>query len=174
MIRVTTVWDWISLLALLLALYPAFRWIQTVRADPRYPNPKARPMQNSFYGRLFVGVLVLLAIVETTKWILNKWKVFKRPKGACHCNLFNAGGSYHNTCGMPSGHMAISTFVICVLLLSGHQPAPVMAWGLAVMVLVFIGESRIVKQCHTPMQVMLGMASGILATHIGLPWIVAG
>lgn len=159
MIRVTTVWDWISLLALLLAVYPAIRWIRT---------------REHFYGKLFLGVLVLLGLVETTKWILNRRKWFQRPKGACHCNLFNGGGAYHNTCGMPSGHVAISTFVLCVLLLAGgRQPASVLAWATAVILLVLIGESRIRKKCHTPAQVMMGMVCGILATHLGLPWLRA-
>ena len=86
---------------------------------------------------------------------------FKRPPGACNCGSFNGGSrTYAGKQGFPSGHAAHATCSLALMMAlipSLRTPAFAM---LAVAIIAAVAAARLVKRCHTPLQVCAGVLTG--------------
>jgi membrane-associated phospholipid phosphatase len=84
--------------------------------------------------------------------------LFHRPATAMNCNLVNRGGFVGLRPGFPSGHTATAAFLATVLF---YDSAPWVKMAAAVWV-VLVGASRLMKECHTVVQVAVGALFGIV------------
>jgi membrane-associated phospholipid phosphatase len=87
---------------------------------------------------------------------------FKRPDGACNCDILNLKGSYSGKSGFPSGHMAS---VACALAIVGLRMVPARlqtryAVLFALPLIAAMGWARIEKRCHDLQQVVFGTLYG--------------
>ena len=104
-----------------------------------------------------IVTLVLIGVVIGSK-LLKQIIKDPRPKGAMNCNIRNGGGSAEGEYGMPSEHMAVSSFMIFSTLLIGTNSA--ILWGAGFIWLAAIGWARYVKHCHSLAQVLGGIVYG--------------
>lgn len=137
------VWDFVSLTLYPLLFYPVILYLT--------------------FGRpIFIIQLVIMFfamfLIKASRVVLPKTGIFLRPSNAMNCNIFNLGGSYANKIGMPSGHMLLSTYI----LLSTGYLLHFNKLGLIAMYIwiILMGISRIQKNCHTLLQVIIGFLIG--------------
>ena len=106
----------------------------------------------------YIIVSVVLFVVIVGSMILKQLIKDPRPASAMNCNALNRGGAAKDEFGMPSGHMAVSSFMIfSTLLISTKNPA---IWGLGIAWLTAIGWSRYAKHCHSLAQIIGGTVFG--------------
>lgn len=94
-----------------------------------------------------------------------------RPADARDCDIFCRNGTCGGAPGFPSGHAAVSAFVIASILQvdvpSGERPIASTISGLF---LAIICISRVRKRCHTPAQVLAGaLLGGALSLAVFMP-----
>jgi membrane-associated phospholipid phosphatase len=106
----------------------------------------------------YIIVSVVLVVVIVGPMILKQLIKDPRPVGAMNCNALNSGGSAKDEFGMPSGHMALSSFMIfSTLLISTKNPV---IWSLGIAWLASVGWARYAKHCHTLAQIIGGTVYG--------------
>ena len=75
-----------------------------------------------------------------------------------NCGVLNSGGSAKDEFGMPSGHMAVTSFMIfSTLLISTKNPV---IWSLGIAWLASVGWARYAKHCHSLAQIIGGTVYG--------------
>jgi len=104
-----------------------------------------------------IVIIVLFVLVLGSKTLKQVIKD-PRPAGAMNCNIMNGGGSAAGEYGMPSEHMAVSSFMIFSTLLIGTKN-PIF-WSLGIAWLSAIGWARYAKHCHSLAQVLGGTIYG--------------
>jgi len=120
------------------------------------------------FKEYIVVALVLFGLVLGSKALKQIIKD-PRPEGAMNCNIINCGGSAKGEFGMPSEHMAVSSYMILsTLLISTKNPV---IWSLGIAWLAAIGWARYAKHCHSLKQVIGGTVYGGGAALI-LNWIL--
>ena len=106
----------------------------------------------------YIIVSVVLFVVILGPMILKQLIKDPRPADAMNCNALNGGGSAKDEFGMPSGHMALSSFMIfSTLLISTKNPV---IWSLGIAWLTAIGWARYAKHCHSLSQIIGGTVFG--------------
>jgi hypothetical protein len=114
---------------------------------------------NPFY--LLHAILTVLVAKSTDfikficKGYMTDYPWLKRPDGACDCDLSNGGGNVGDRCGFPSGHSAITAFLVIPYWFRGDISTAAAAVALGAM-----GWARWVKQCHNLTQIGAGLAWG--------------
>lgn len=113
--------------------------------------------------RYIVTALTLFGLVIGSK-LLKAMIKDPRPEGAENCGILNSGGSAKGEYGMPSEHMAVSSFMIFSTLMIGTKN-PIL-WGLGSIWLAAIGWARYAKHCHSLAQVVGGTVYGIIIAFL--------
>jgi len=152
-----TFWDLVSLCILVILALPVL--LIVFDGDP------TRRLQ---YLVVLIGILVCEIIIKITRIVLPKQGVFLRPSNAVNCSLYNRGGNYAGRVGMPSGHVALTTFVLCSILYiyksnANHSP---IVYVLVVLMIGLMCMSRYYRHCHNIPQIVMGFVLGILLTWI--------
>lgn len=105
-----------------------------------------------------IAIALVALLVESLKRLIgsrHRWS--QRPQGACACDLWehtkNADASASGQPGFPSGHAAVSAFLIASLYILTRAPS-VLLIGLPWVLWVVV--SRLQKHCHTVPQVVAG------------------
>lgn len=123
-----------------------------------------------FYRYLFFACASLLACIELFKYVSTPWLStfpwMKRPDGAKNCNCWNGGGDASGESGFPSGHVAVTSFILVSIFLhiikNTQHPILIIIWGLYAMIQVyFVGWARLKKRCHDANQVLTGGVLGV-------------
>lgn len=154
MINIKSVYDLISLYTHYIALDTVYKGIS---------------------GRILypIGLVITLSIEGFLKKMTtnSSFLPFKRPNGACDCDLFNSGGLVDHKSGFPSGHVASTSFYMTLLyydsieeslfkennnlkLLIYHIPS------------ILMGIARYEKKCHNILQIICGMLLGFYVATI--------
>ena len=110
---------------------------------------------------LVLGSTTCLFLHDFIKELTTGWyaPIFKRPKGAMNCSLFNSGGLVDHKPGFPSGHVTSISFLMNMLLLRNKD----ISWkkiALYNMPIFIMGYARIMKGCHNLIQVIAGYILG--------------
>jgi membrane-associated phospholipid phosphatase len=110
-----------------------------------------------------IGVIVAHKLIKYASIpYLDTYKWLQRPSGARNCSCFNTGGSVAGRPGFPSGHAAITSFIVVAVLLSYPSlKRDTTAWVVGVIIIMLVNISRIKKKCHTSLQVVAGTLFGI-------------
>jgi len=108
---------------------------------------------------IILGAIICELLIKLSRRVFPKKGVFLRPSDAINCNLFNRGGNYANRIGMPSGHMALTTFVISSLIYVFNPSYSVALLG--VIIIILMGFSRYFRKCHNMYQVIAGAVLGL-------------
>ena len=107
--------------------------------------------------RYITVTTALFGVIAVSK-LLKRWIKDPRPDDAKNCSVTNSGGSAKGEYGMPSEHMAVSSFMIFSTLLIGTKN-PIF-WTLGGVWLAGIGWARYTKHCHSIAQVIGGTIYG--------------
>jgi membrane-associated phospholipid phosphatase len=87
-----------------------------------------------------------------------------RPEGAKDCDYLSCGGIVKpNSPGMPSGHMATTSYFVIynILYIIKNNYNKMLIFG-NIMLLILMGWARITKKCHNLSQVIAGTILGSL------------
>lgn len=146
------IWDIISLSLYALMFTPLFGLVYS---------------WNIIYLYQLLGIGICSAFIKLTR-LMPKNKITLRPPGAFNCNIYNRGGDCSKRVGMPSGHVLLTTFI---LLSFGYiQTNQILYFNTyLVLCLVWISLmalSRVKRNCHTILQVLVGGILGIILYFI--------
>lgn len=121
------------------------------------------------YGLWGAGMLFTALMNHVVKLLLGtRHPMFMRPKGAHDCYLFNNGGDCGNEPGFPSGHVATSvSFFALGWLFTQHIEYVVFG----VVYTYAMCWSRVERECHTVLQTIFGVISGILFSYLFFTWV---
>lgn len=112
-----------------------------------------------------VGIIFCHFFVKVTR-MMPKNSITLRPPNARDCNIFNKGGDASNRIGMPSGHVLLTTFILFSLgYIYAHQKEIMYFNSYMAFVIIFIllmAISRVKRNCHTILQVIVGFVLGTL------------
>jgi membrane-associated phospholipid phosphatase len=160
-----TIWDALSLMVILYLCLPVIFLLLT---------------KDFVFAWITIGVLVCQILVKLSRLIQypSSWSgVVMRPSGASNCSCWNMGGSYMGRIGMPSGHVALTTFSLLSTALAlnkkGILPKSITLYTTCLVIGVLIllmGISRLKRQCHNIWQVLVG---GVLGVVLSLVWFEA-
>ncbi len=119
---------------------------------------------------LIIGIVICELIIKVTRLVFPKVGVFLRPAGAVNCNICNGGGDYTGKVGMPSGHVALTTFVFCALLQIYNSRLKglirYVAYAVVITSICLMGLSRYYRKCHNIVQIITGVLLGIVLTWL--------
>ena len=138
-IKINSVYDFISLFALLVNIYIIYT------LDPV----------------LIFGSSTCLFFHDFIKELTRDWypPIFKRPNGATNCSLFNNGGLVDHKPGFPSGHVTSISFLMNMLLLRNKNITlkKIILYNIPIFIM---GYARIMKGCHNLIQIIAGYILG--------------
>jgi membrane-associated phospholipid phosphatase len=114
-----------------------------------------------------LGLIFTLSVERILKTLTtnNTFVPFKRPEGACDCNLFNDGGIVENNSGFPSGHVA-STCVYMSLLYFENGNMNINMFIIYQIPTILMGIARYMKKCHNILQISFGASIGFIVAYI--------
>lgn len=111
-----------------------------------------------------IAVALVVVLTESLKRLLgNRATWSQRPMGACKCDLLESPKDFSGAHGFPSGHAAVSVFLIGSLYAITRAPS-VLLFGIPWVLWVI--AQRLQKCCHTVPQVVAGSLLG--AMMVGL------
>uniref|UniRef100_A0A6C0HD50 Phosphatidic acid phosphatase type 2/haloperoxidase domain-containing protein n=1 Tax=viral metagenome TaxID=1070528 RepID=A0A6C0HD50_9ZZZZ len=105
-----------------------------------------------------IGILVTTSVNPLKHIIVKQFPnidFLYRPQGAFNCDFLNNGGKAGGEPGFPSGHMAVSTYIITSLYLYYNK-----GLDLGILYILLVAFARINKKCHNIYQVIGGMIYG--------------
>jgi membrane-associated phospholipid phosphatase len=114
-----------------------------------------------------VGLFGTLFIERILKYVTTNspYLPFKRPDGACDCNIMNGGGLVETASGFPSGHVATTSVYMSLLYFhSGKQSF--MVFCLYHIPTILMGLARYMKKCHNMLQIVYGLGLGVFMATI--------
>jgi membrane-associated phospholipid phosphatase len=116
---------------------------------------------------LLFGEMACTIIQHCIKMMTTGWypPIFKRPDGACDCNLFNLGGKMDNKSGFPSGHVASVSFFMEMMILRDN----ISSWYnklIYYIPVLLIAYARYMKKCHNIVQIIAGYILGFCMSNI--------
>lgn len=125
-----------------------------------YPFIRLIETRDAFYVRMLIGMVCAKLFVIGFRMLPLDGGVFMRPPEACNCDAVETTGECRDKGkkGMPSGHVTVASLIIFMLMLKTPTPLVVMFGTLCI---TGIGISRIMRKCHTPLQVIIGAVSGL-------------
>jgi membrane-associated phospholipid phosphatase len=93
--------------------------------------------------------------------------IFKRPRGATDCSIFNDGGLVDQHSGFPSGHVSSISFLMMYEMFkrTAHQ-LTVHTYLMYMIPVLLIGMSRYAKGCHTIGQIVAGYLLGTYMAYL--------
>jgi membrane-associated phospholipid phosphatase len=118
--------------------------------------------------KYFYGLVVSTHLAQAFKYLIPypKWTYgyTMRPEGATDCDYLSCGGLVKpNSPGMPSGHMATTSYFVIynILYIIKNNYNKMLIFG-NIILLIFMGWARIEKKCHNLSQVIAGTILGSL------------
>jgi len=113
--------------------------------------------------RWFIWVFGLVCVVVLVHWLKRvigrdaSWK--QRPSEAKQCDLLEKSSNDAGDYGFPSGHSAFAIFYVLGLWWLTRS-----LWVLIIGIpwAIYVGYTRVYKQCHTIPQILAGYCIGIL------------
>lgn len=123
------------------------------------------------YAWFAVGVIATVASTAGLKHLnakyLQDWREAFRPEGALNCGVTNSDGDCSGEPALPSGHVAVASFVFAYAWFSSMARgiSPVIYLSIASATCGAIAVSRIKKKCHTPSQVIMGAVLGVALAY---------
>ena len=113
---------------------------------------------NLGYLVILAGCVFCEALIKLTRKlpVVAEWQL--RPVGAADCGICNDGGNYEGRIGMPSGHVALTTYIAVSLVMMRGTCAKAMV--LAAFAVILMATSRVRRRCHTIPQVIVGALLG--------------
>jgi membrane-associated phospholipid phosphatase len=144
-----TFWDIISLSLYPLMFTPGFGFVYSL---------------NILFIYQLIGVIICSFLIKLTRWTLPKNSITLRPVNAANCNIYNQGGVYNNRIGMPSGHVLLTTFILFSLGYINYKETFYLNnyFLLCLVWIVLMAVSRVKRNCHTVLQVIMGAAFGYI------------
>jgi hypothetical protein len=121
-----------------------------------------------FFGDLAYAILGVcsLGVVLSTKvmkvWLGGGGGAFGRPAGACTCDIMCTGGNVAGQAGFPSGHMAVTAFVIGALAMRFQG----LSRAVAAVYIGSMGLARWSKRCHSWLQIVAGTLYGLSLAYV--------
>lgn len=115
--------------------------------------------------KLLFGIIIITLIQLFIKKITTNFniknEIFLRPKNACNCSSFNSGGYVGLESGLPSGHVALTTFFVNYMYFKKYS-GDYFALSFLNFIPLIIGISRYEKQCHNIYQIIAGYILAII------------
>jgi membrane-associated phospholipid phosphatase len=142
--NIRTIWDLISCSEAILFVVPFALFIQS--HDIHHIGRLA-----ALFTIMFGGEAIKFNLIGDTS---------PRPSGANNCDMFCSNGPQGGKPGMPSTHMAVATAFSTLYMPWPSPPYQIVA-GFVILVLA-MAAARYYKQCHTPMQIIVGSLYGIV------------
>lgn len=150
----TEIWDVISISVIGFIIYPLVMYF----------------INKDYYHLIFLsGILTCAVVAHLIKYVMYE---YKRPKGACNCGTLNNNSSWELSTGdepgMPSGHVATTTFFFVYLALYRHNVMPnimplvnhVLYYVFAITSIILMAMARYYKKCHDIPQIVGGVVLG--------------
>ena len=143
--------DLVSVCIIIWFAYPVLRFAETT--DPTFLT-------------MLLGMLLAEGVTKMVKIATSScsYSWLKRPQGARGCDALCACGDVSGAPGFPSGHVTSTAFFFTYLAAINGRPLALVAGGISVTTAVAM--SRVIKKCHTPLQVAAGAAWGSIAAII--------
>lgn len=141
-------WDVVSLTLSALVASPGFGYLFTL---------------DILYLYQILGIIFCHFFIKLTR-LMPKNSITLRPPNANNCNIYNKGGDASNRVGMPSGHVLITTFILLSLgYIYTQQTVYFNSYTVfAGVFILLMAISRIKRNCHTVLQVLVGFILGLL------------
>jgi membrane-associated phospholipid phosphatase len=105
-----------------------------------------------------IGVLLITSVNPLKHIIVEHFTnidFLYRPKEAYDCNFLNEGGKVGGEPGFPSGHMAVSSYIITSLYLYYNK-----GLDMGILYVLLVAFARMNKRCHNIYQVVGGIIYG--------------
>lgn len=121
-----------------------------------------------------VGIIFCHFFIKLTR-MMPKNSITLRPPNARDCNIFNKGGDASSRIGMPSGHVLLTTFILLSLGFiynyRGRKEKNNIIYfnsyvAFAAIFILLMAISRIMRNCHTVLQVVVGFVLGALIYYV--------
>jgi len=110
---------------------------------------------------LLCAVLYVIISIHYIKYkisTITKNKLLYRPNGCTNCSLINTYTD-PNESAFPSGHVGITTFLVCTLMFITKNTGLVPCISGAIYI-GLMAESRYAKKCHNIFQIVGGIIYG--------------
>lgn len=127
-------------------------------------------------GPVIVGLVILYVQLKLSRFVLGHvvrtWPMtgplLIRPVSANNCNIMNSGGKLDNPwIGMPSGHVMSTAFILTLYgLMIPRLKNSTYYWLFVVALVMLVSTGRVLKECHTVNQCIVGCICGILLAVI--------
>ena len=92
--------------------------------------------------------------------------IFKRPNGACDCNIFNDGGIVSHKSGFPSGHMSSISLFMNGFLFKNNKKVDILQFIIYNIPCILMGVARYQKKCHNLIQIIFGYLFGLSSAYL--------
>ena len=124
-----------------------------------YPIIQLMVTQEYKYLYMLVGLIFTDILTKMIKHATINVEIFKRPSGACRCNLLsNDDTDLSSKPGMPSGHLSVTSFFIVFLLLTNdYNIILIIASSIFI---ILMSCARYFKKCHSIVQIISGLLFG--------------
>lgn len=148
-VKITSIYDFISLFPLVLSMYSILEIINN----------------NNFY--ILIGLFLSEITHKTIKYFTKKWNpnIFKRPDNAHDTNIFNKGGFVGNNPGFPSGHTLCVSYVMNYLIFANNNTFFEYDSIIKQIIIVIVAYARVKKGAHRIIQVIAGYIFGFLLAY---------
>ena len=150
LIKVTSIYDFISFIPVLLYVYA----IIVLFTNYNY----------FLITGCLIGHLIQKIIKMMTKDIYPE--IFKRPDEARDVNAVNTGGYAGNRSGFPSGHTLATSFVMYYLIFENNNGLFEYENGMKQIVILLVAYSRVKKKAHKVIQVVAGYIIGLFLAYL--------
>ena len=92
--------------------------------------------------------------------------IFKRPKDACNCDIFNCNGNVSDLPGFPSGHVATVSVFMHYIWFKYNDCKCLLLYPYYLIPIYIMSIARIEKKCHYPNQTFAGYILGVIISFI--------
>lgn len=146
------IWDYVSVSVVGLILYPLLMLIIT---------------RNYFmYVPFLLGIIITDLYTKIIKKHFNSHKILQRPDNAFNSDIFCRNGDQSGKPGMPSGHVAMTTFFFTFIYFINKNARHELFIGFGVFYILLMGAARYNKNCHNISQVTVGAFIGMVNAMI--------
>lgn len=145
--------DLVSVCVIALFAYPVLRYAETA---------------NSEHLAMLAGMLSAEVVTKVVKRMTAESPMawLKRPHGATGCDILCAGADVSGAPGFPSGHVTAVSFFFTYLICNHTRTPTLLLLLLGCGGILAVAASRVIKRCHTPLQVTAGAMWGFVAAVV--------
>ena len=150
LIKVTSIYDFISFIPVLLYVYAII---------VLFTNYNYFLITGCLIGHLMQKIIKMM-----TKDIYPE--IFKRPDEARDVNAVNTGGYAGNKSGFPSGHTLATSFVMYYLIFENNNGLFEYENVMKQIIIFLVAYSRVKKKAHKVIQVVAGYIIGLFLAYL--------